>query len=55
MSNRDFLAWFAEHERHVCSDCGERACVTLDGAGAAFCLACGAVKVDGKTIAVGRS
>jgi hypothetical protein len=50
LSNVDFLDWFSEDERDVCSDCGERACVTFEEAKAAFCLACGSVKVDGRRI-----
>jgi hypothetical protein len=52
ITNRDLLAWFSDDEREVCSDCGERACVTFPGLRAAFCLACNAVKVDGKKIAL---
>ena len=37
------LAWFSEDERHVCGSCKEKACVTLPGVLAAFCLACGAI------------
>ena len=52
-TNVDLLEWFSEDERDVCSECGEKACVTFPGLDAAFCLACNAVKVDGKTIALG--
>jgi hypothetical protein len=46
-SNVDMLAWFAENERGVCPSCGKHACVTLPKAVASFCLACGAITVDG--------
>ncbi len=46
-TNVDLLSWFGEDERAVCDACGERSCVTLAGADARFCLACGAVTVDG--------
>jgi hypothetical protein len=49
-SNVDMLAWFSEGERHVCRSCKENACVTLPGVLAAFCLACGAIWVDGVRI-----
>jgi hypothetical protein len=48
--NVDLLEWFSDEEREVCSDCGEKACVSFPGLQAAFCLACNAVKVDGKKI-----
>jgi hypothetical protein len=44
------LAWFSEGERHVCGSCKEKACVTLPGVLAAFCLACRAIWVDGVRI-----
>jgi hypothetical protein len=47
MTNRDLLAWFAEDERGDCSACGERACVSFPEAAASFCLACGAITIDG--------
>ena len=47
MSNRDLLEWFNDDERKTCSVCGERACVSLPKATASFCLACGAIHVDG--------
>jgi len=47
------LAWFSEGERHVCRSCKENACVTLPGVLAAFCLACGAIWVDGVRIDAG--
>jgi hypothetical protein len=50
LTNIDFLDWFTEEEREVCSDCGEKACVSFPGLPAAFCLACNAVKVDGTKI-----
>jgi hypothetical protein len=46
----DMLAWFSEEERNECASCGERACVSLEGAIASFCLACGAVTIDGVRI-----
>ena len=46
----DLLAWFSDDERHDCSTCGERACVTLPDALASFCLACGAITIDGVEI-----
>ncbi len=55
LTNRDLLDWFSEDEREICSDCGEKACVSLPGTTAAFCLACNAVKVDGKKIDLGES
>jgi hypothetical protein len=47
MSNRDLLEWFSDDERHVCSVCKERACVSLPEVTASFCLACGAIHVGG--------
>src|SRR5581483_4333166 len=44
-TNLDLLGWFDE---------GERACVSLPEAKAAFCLACGAVHIDGVRIDVDR-
>jgi len=46
----DLLAWFSEDEREECSTCGERTCVTLPHALASFCLACGAITIDGVDI-----
>ena len=46
-SNVDLLAWFSDDERNICAHCGERACVSLPDAVASFCLACGAVSIDG--------
>jgi hypothetical protein len=43
----DLLAWFSEDERQSCAKCAERACVTLPDALASFCLACGAITIDG--------
>jgi len=51
-SNTDMLAWFSDEEREACSECGERACVSPQRAVASFCLACGAIKVDGVRIDV---
>lgn len=47
LSNRDLLEWFPDEERHVCGRCGEKACVSLPDASSSFCLACGAITVDG--------
>ena len=52
ITSRDLLAWFDDEERQVCSDCGEKACVSFPGLSAAFCLACNAVKVDGRKISL---
>jgi hypothetical protein len=46
----DMLAWFDEDERHICGACQERACVSLTGTLASFCLTCGAVTLDGHRI-----
>jgi hypothetical protein len=46
----DLLAWFSDDEREGCSKCGERACVTLPDALASFCLACGAITIEGVEI-----
>jgi hypothetical protein len=46
-TNLDMLAWFDEHERAECGACGARACVSLPDAEASFCLACGAITLDG--------
>jgi hypothetical protein len=53
LTNRDLLAWFSEDERSECEACGEKACVSLPDALAAFCLACGAITVDAVRIDVG--
>ena len=50
LTNRDLLAWFSDDEREDCDRCGERALVTLPDAFASFCLACGAISVNGVTI-----
>jgi hypothetical protein len=47
LDNRDLLAWFGEDERSDCAWCGERTAVTFPEVEAAFCLACGAIAVDG--------
>ena len=47
MSNTDLLEWFSDDERHICSVCGKRACVSLPDVAANFCLACGAIHIDG--------
>jgi hypothetical protein len=49
-SNVDMLAWFSDDERGPCPSCGERTCVTPAEAFASFCLACGAIVVNGQTI-----
>jgi len=49
-SNVDMLAWFSEDERNVCGSCGQRASVSFPDALASFCLACGAISVDGVPI-----
>lgn len=46
-TNRDLLPWFSEEERSRCGVCAEPACVTLPRAKASFCLACGAITIDG--------
>ena len=51
-TNVDLLAWFSEEERQECSTCAEQACVTLPNVVASFCLACGAVTIDGAGIAI---
>jgi hypothetical protein len=51
-TNLDMLAWFSEDERNVCGACGEQACVALSAAVASFCLACGAITIDGQRIDV---
>ncbi len=50
VSNTDMLSWFTDEERHVCGSCGEKACVSLPGAVASFCLGCGAVTIEGVRI-----
>jgi hypothetical protein len=51
-TNVDMLAWFSEDERNVCGACGEKACVSVSAAVALFCLACGAITIDGQRIDV---
>jgi hypothetical protein len=51
-SNVDLLHWFGEDERDECTSCGECAVVTIPEALASFCLACGAVWLDGKALDV---
>jgi hypothetical protein len=53
-TNVDLLAWFGEDERRECASCGVRACVSLPEASAMFCLACGAVLVDGARVEMER-
>jgi hypothetical protein len=48
----DLLAWFSDDEREDCATCGERARVTLPDALASFCLACGAITIDGIEIEI---
>jgi hypothetical protein len=48
------IGWFSDDERDVCSACGESAAVSLPSALAVFCLACGAVTIDGERIDVDR-
>ncbi len=48
--NQDLLAWFSEDEKEICVSCGERTAVSLPDALASFCLACGAVSIDGVRI-----
>jgi hypothetical protein len=43
----DLLAWFADHERGICPDCGEKALVTVSRSRLELCLACGTMLVDG--------
>lgn len=50
LTNLDMLHWFEEDERQGCDACGMRAAVTCPGAPASFCLACGAITVDGRRI-----
>jgi hypothetical protein len=47
LTNLDMLEWFAESERQDCGACGGRAAVTLADTPASFCLACGAITLDG--------
>jgi len=51
----DMLVWFGEDETHVCGTCGAHACVIPSDAFASFCLACGAVLVDGVPMESGVS
>jgi hypothetical protein len=53
LTNRDLVTWFKDEERSECANCGERAQVGLPDAPAIFCLACGAITVDGARIGVG--
>jgi hypothetical protein len=54
-TNVDLLEAFSEDERAECSSCGERACVKLREAPATFCLSCGAVRVGGMRLDIGRN
>jgi hypothetical protein len=53
-SNVELLAWFPEKERDECVACGKNTCVTLPEAAATFCLACGAVILNGVRVDVDR-
>jgi len=53
-SNIGTLAWFIEGERHVCGSCDMKACVSLSEATSSFCLACGAVSIEGVRVDVDR-
>jgi hypothetical protein len=53
-SNVDMLAWFSEGERHVCGSCGEKARVSMPDEFASFCIACGAVWIDGVRVDASR-
>jgi predicted nucleic acid-binding Zn ribbon protein len=54
-TNVDLLEAFSEDERAECSSCGARACVKLREAPATFCLSCGAVRVGGMRLDIGRN
>jgi hypothetical protein len=41
------LNWFSDDEREQCVACGEQAAVPLPAMSASYCLACGAIAVDG--------
>ena len=47
VTNLDLLEWFDEDERSFCRGCGKRTAVQLPETRASFCLACGAVEVEG--------
>ena len=51
-SNIDLLHWFSEDERDECTSCRESAVVTVPEALASFCLACGAVWLEGEALDV---
>jgi hypothetical protein len=48
------LSWFGDDECERCRECGEHASVSLSETPASFCLACGAISIDGKRIDVDR-
>jgi hypothetical protein len=52
-TNRDLLEWFSEDERRKCAYCGKKTCVGLPDVVATFCLACGAITVEGARIDMG--
>ena len=54
-TNLDLLEAFSEDERGECSTCGERACVKLREVPTTFCLSCGAVKIGGMRLDIGRN
>jgi hypothetical protein len=54
LTNVDLLEWFSDEERHECSTCGHRACVTLPDVAARFCLSCGAIHIGGMRLDTGR-
>ena len=49
-TNVDMLAWFSDSERDECRSCGERTSVSVEGARASFCLACGSISIDGELL-----
>lgn len=54
-TNLDLLEAFSEDEIGECSSCGQRACVKLRDVPSTFCLSCGAVRVGGMRLDVGRN
>ena len=45
METADVLSWFRDDELAVCTECGERAEITIDAPRPqALCLACGAIR-----------
>ena len=49
-SNVDLLGWFTAEERHQCANCHATALVSVPEALASFCLACGAVWLEGERL-----